>query len=373
MSFLAEFERHTWEGMGERIQAKGPADVERALAVTGRRSLDDFLALVSPAAGPYLERMAQLSYRLTRKRFGNTTQLYIPLYLSNECHNICTYCGFSVDNRLERRTLDRDAVMEEVREIKAHGFEHLLLVTGEAHRRVGIDYFEQVLDWVTPHFANITMEVQAMEQGEYERLIRRGLNSVLLYQETYNANTYGGYHPKGRKANMAYRLETPDRLGRAGIHRIGLGALLGLEEWRTDAGFVALHLAYLRNRYWQTKYSISLPRLRPAAGCQPPNVVVSDRDFVQLVCAYRIFDENVEISLSTRERPAFRDRLLKLGITSMSAGSKTDPGGYAMTDEALEQFEISDERSPEEVAAMIRSQGFEPVWKDWDPVLVSGP
>ena len=168
---------------------------------------------------------------------------------------------------------------------------------------------------------------------------------------------------------MAYRLETPDRLGRAGIHRIGLGALLGLEDWRTDAGFVALHLAYLRNRYWQTKYSISLPRLRPAAGCQPPNVVVSDRAFVQLICAYRIFDENVEISLSTRERPEFRDRLLKLGITSMSAGSKTDPGGYAMEDDALEQFQISDERSPVEVAAMIRAQGFEPVWKDWDPVL----
>ncbi|MDF1529582.1 MAG: 2-iminoacetate synthase ThiH, partial [Sedimenticola sp.] len=206
-------------------------------------------------------------------------------------------------------------------------------------------------------------------QADYERLIKQGLNSVLLYQETYHRDNYPQYHPKGKKRNFEYRLETPDRLGRAGIHRIGLGTLLGLEEWRTDAAFVALHLGYLERQYWQTKYSISLPRLRPAEGVQSPNVEVTDRDFVQLICAYRIYSENVEISLSTRERPEFRDHLLKLGITSMSAGSKTEPGGYAIEEEALEQFEISDERTPEEVAAMIRRQGFEPVWKDWDSVL----
>jgi len=168
---------------------------------------------------------------------------------------------------------------------------------------------------------------------------------------------------------MTYRLETPDRLGRAGIHRIGIAALLGLEDWRVDSGFVALHLGYLERHYWRTKYSISLPRLRPAAGCQSPNVTVSDRDFVQLICAYRIYNENVEISLSTRESPVLRNHLLKLGITSMSAGSKTEPGGYTVSDEALEQFEVSDERSPAQVAEMIRSQGFDPVWKDWDTVL----
>jgi 2-iminoacetate synthase len=213
------------------------------------------------------------------------------------------------------------------------------------------------------------MEVQALDQADYKRLIQKGLNSVLLYQETYHRDNYKQYHPKGKKGNFVYRLETPDRLGRAGIHRIGLGTLLGLEDWRTDAAFVALHLGYLERQYWQTKYSISLPRLRPAAGVQSPNVEVTDRDFVQLICAYRIYSENVEISLSTRERPAFRDHLLKLGITSMSAGSKTEPGGYAIEEAALEQFEISDERSPEEVAAMIHRQGFEPVWKDWDSVL----
>lgn len=369
MSFLEEFQRHSWEEMGQRIYAKTGQDVQRALYSRGRRDLDDFCALISPAAEPYLEQMAQLSYRLTRKRFGNTTQLYIPLYLSNECHNICTYCGFSVGNKIQRRTLDREQLMQEVAEIKAQGFEHILLVTGEAHRQVGVDYFEQVLDWIRPHFASITMEVQAMDQADYERLIKHGLNSVLIYQETYNSNTYKTYHPKGRKSDMAYRLETPDRLGRAGVHRIGIAALLGLEDWRADSAFVALHLGYLERSYWRTRYSISLPRLRPAAGCQSPNVLVTDRDFVQLICAYRIFNENVEISLSTRESPVLRDRLLKLGITSMSAGSRTDPGGYSLGEDALEQFQVNDERSPAEVAAMIRAQGFDPVWKDWDVVL----
>ncbi|AKH19084.1 2-iminoacetate synthase ThiH [Sedimenticola thiotaurini] len=369
MSFLSVFEQHTWEGMAERINGKQAADVERALDKPGKRDLDDFCALISPAATPYLERMAQLSYRLTRKRFGNTTQLYIPMYLSNECHNICTYCGFSVDNKLKRRTLTREQVLQEVEAIKAHRFEHLLMVTGEAHRTVGVDYLEQALEWVRPHFSSLSLEVQALDQADYERLIKKGLDSVLLYQETYHRDNYRQYHPKGKKRNFEYRLETPDRLGRAGIHRIGLGALLGLEDWRTDAAFVALHLGYLERRYWQTKYSISLPRLRPAEGVQSPNVVVTDRDFVQMICAYRIYSENVEISLSTRERPEFRDHLLKLGITSMSAGSKTEPGGYAIEEEALEQFEISDDRSVDEVVAMIRRQGFDPVWKDWDSVL----
>lgn len=355
--------------MGERIYSMREEDVVRALRKQGRRDLEDFCALISPAAEPYLEQMAQLSYRLTRKRFGNTTQLYIPLYLSNECHNICTYCGFSVNNKLQRLTLNHEQLMHEVEEIRAQGFEHILLVTGEANRNVGVDYLEQVLTWIRPHFASITMEVQALEQADYERLIRQGLNSVLIYQETYNSNSYSSYHPKGKKSNMAYRLETPDRLGRAGIHRIGIAALLGLEDWRIDSAFVALHLNYLERTYWRTRYSISLPRLRPAAGCQPPNVVVSDRDFVQLICAYRIFSENVEIALSTRESPALRDHLLKLGITSMSAGSKTEPGGYTSNEAALEQFEVNDERTPAQVAAMIRARGFDPVWKDWDMVL----
>jgi 2-iminoacetate synthase len=369
MSFLNLFQQHSWQNMTDRIYNKNETDVEIALAKKGKRDLDDFCALVSPAATPYLEAMAQQSHDLTRKRFGNTTQLYIPLYLSNECHNICTYCGFSVDNKIKRLTLNQEQIMAEVEVIKSHGFEHVLLVTGEANRTVGVDYLSQVCDWLRPHFSSISLEVQALEQADYAHLIEHGLNSVMIYQETYHQANYQQYHPKGKKRNFEYRLDTPDRLGKAGIHRIGLGALLGLEDWRVDSSFVALHLNYLQRQYWQTKYSISLPRLRPAEGFQSPNVDVSDRDFVQLITAYRIFNENVEISLSTRESQQFRDQLLKLGVTTMSAGSKTDPGGYSMANETLEQFEIDDDRTPQEVAAMIKSQGFEPVWKDWDAIL----
>lgn len=369
MSFLNLFQQHSWQSMSDRIYNKNETDVEIALAKQGKRDLDDFCTLVSPAATPYLEAMAQQSHDLTRKRFGNTTQLYIPLYLSNECHNICTYCGFSVDNKIKRLTLNQEQIMAEVDVIKSHGFEHILLVTGEANRTVGVDYLAQVCDWLRPHFSSISIEVQALEQADYAHLIEHGLNSVMIYQETYHQDNYQQYHPKGKKRNFEYRLETPDRLGKAGIHRIGLGALLGLEDWRVDSSFVALHLGYLQRQYWQTKYSISLPRLRPAEGFQSPNVEVNDRDFVQLITAYRLYNENVEISLSTRESQNFRDQLLKLGVTTMSAGSKTDPGGYTMDDETLEQFEIDDDRTPKEVAAMIKSQGFEPIWKDWDASL----
>jgi len=369
MSFLNLFQQHSWQSMTDRIYNKNETDVEIVLAKQGKRNLDDFCTLVSPAATPYLEAMAQQSHDLTRKRFGNTTQLYIPLYLSNECHNICTYCGFSVDNKIKRLTLNHEQIMAEVEEIKSHGFEHVLLVTGEANRTVGVNYLSQVCDWLRPHFSSISLEVQALEQADYAQLINHGLNSVMIYQETYHQANYLQYHPKGKKRNFEYRLDTPDRLGKAGIHRIGLGALLGLEDWRVDSSFVALHLDYLQRQYWRTKYSLSLPRLRPAEGFQSPNVVVHDQDFVQLITAYRIYNENVEISLSTRENQQFRDQLLKLGVTTMSAGSKTDPGGYTMNDNTLEQFEIDDDRTPKEVAAMIKAQGFEPVWKDWDTIL----
>lgn len=366
MSFLNLFQKYSWQGMADRIYSKKETDVEIVLSKKSQHNIDDFCTLVSPAATPYLEVMAQQSYDLTRKRFGNTTQLYIPLYLSNECHNICTYCGFSVGNKIKRLTLNHEQIMAEVEVIKSHGFEHVLLVTGEANKSVGVDYLTQVIDWIRPHFSSISIEVQALKQTEYEQLIKHSLNSVMIYQETYHQDNYQNYHPKGKKRNFEYRLETPDRLGKAGIHRIGLGALLGLEDWRVDSSFVALHLDYLQRQYWKTKYSLSLPRLRPAEGIQPPNVDVTDHNFVQLITAYRIYNENVEISLSTRESPRFRDRLLILGITTMSAGSKTDPGGYSMNNQALEQFEIDDKRTPLEVSSMIRSQGFEPIWKDWD-------
>ncbi|MBW8685976.1 2-iminoacetate synthase ThiH [Chitinophaga rhizophila] len=359
------FDQHDWDAVKASIYAKTSRDVEAALAA-GRRTLEDFKALISPAAAPYLEQMAQLSRKLTQQRFGNTMQLYIPLYLSNECQNICTYCGFSLDNKIARKTLSRDEILREVAVIKAMGYEHVLLVTGEANQTVGLDYFREAMQVIRPHFANISMEVQPMDEAEYATLKQDGLHGVLVYQETYHHADYKLHHPKGKKSNFYYRLDTPDRLGRAGVHKIGLGVLIGLEDWRTDSFFTALHLQYLERTYWQTKYSISFPRLRPCSGGLPPKVEMNDRELVQLICAYRILDQEVELSLSTRETPCFRDNVIKLGITALSAGSKTNPGGYATDLSSLEQFEISDERSPEHISGMLRSQGYEPVWKDWD-------
>lgn len=364
MSFENIFRQHHWNDVQSAIYAKTPADVEQALA-RPRRTIDDFMALVSPAAAPYLEQLAGISRQLTQKRFGKTMQLYAPVYLSNECQNICTYCGFSYDNPLRRRTLTGAEILREIAAVHALGYEHVLLVTGEAHQAVGVEYFSKTLPLFRQHFAQVSMEVQPMDRGEYERLIPLGLHSVLVYQETYHEEDYRKHHPKGKKSRFGYRLETPDRLGAAGIHKIGLGVLIGLEDWRTDSFFTALHLDYLQKTYWQTRYSISFPRLRPFSGGLAPKVNMSDRELVQLICAYRLFSEEVELSLSTRENAGFRDHLVQLGITTMSAGSKTNPGGYAVDPQSLEQFEISDERSPGEVADMIRRQGYEPVWKDW--------
>jgi 2-iminoacetate synthase len=367
-SFKDVFNALNWDEVKASIYQKTSSDVERALAAN-KRTLEDFRALISPAAAPYLEQMAGISQQLTQRRFGKVLQMYVPLYLSNECKNICTYCGFSYDNKLKRKTLSPMEIMQEVAVIKDLGYDHVLLVTGEDNETVHVDYFKKVLELIRPHFAHISMEVQPLDLDEYQQLTPYGLNTVLVYQETYHREDYKKHHPKGKKSNFAYRLETPDRLGQAGIHKMGLGVLIGLEDWRTDCFFTALHLDYLEKTYWQTKYSLSFPRLRPFSGGLEPKVEMNDRELVQLICAYRLFNEEVELSMSTRESENFRNNVVKLGITSISAGSKTNPGGYAVEPASLKQFEISDERSPEQIAEMIRSQGYEPVWKDWDNSL----
>jgi 2-iminoacetate synthase len=380
--FSEVFDKYEWGMVKQGIYGKTARDVEMALGKPVR-DLEDLKALLSPAAAPYLEEMAQMSHRITRQRFGKVIQLYIPLYLSNECQNICTYCGFSYENKIARRTLRAGEVLTEVAAIKDMGFEHVLLVSGEASQAVGVDYFVKVLDIVRSHFAHLSMEVQPLDRADYSLLMEHGLHTVLVYQETYHREDYKLHHPKGKKSNFGYRLETPDRLGEAGIYKMGLGVLIGLEDWRTDSWFTALHLRYLENRYWKTKYSLSFPRLRPYSGegdgrpgggsgqggLLQPKVEMADRELIQLICAYRLFDEEVELSLSTRESPFFRDHAVRLGITSMSAGSRTNPGGYAVDPDSLEQFEIHDGRGPDEIAAMIRRQGYDAVWKDWDAVL----
>jgi 2-iminoacetate synthase len=367
--FTEPFNTYDWNLIKQSIYSKSEADVLHALHAE-KRSLEDFKSLISPTAMPYLEQMAQLSHRLTQKRFGKTIQMYVPLYLSNECQNICTYCGFSFDNKIKRKTLTDAEILKEVEAIKILGYDHVLLVTGEANQTVGVLYLKNAIKLIRSYFSHISIEVQPLEQNEYEELVAEGLNTVLVYQETYHKEDYKLHHPKGKKSNFNYRLETPDRLGRSGVHKIGLGTLIGLEDWRTDSFFTAMHLTYLEKKYWRTKYSISFPRMRPAEGIIEPKIIMNDKELVQLISAYRIFNEEVELSISTRENENFRNNIIKLGITSMSAGSKTNPGGYAVEKESLEQFEISDERTPKEIEQLIKSNGYEAVWKDWDKALM---
>lgn len=373
-SFVHELARFEFAERGRWIREFREADVRRALgaARAGRVGLEELGALLSPAAAGFLEEMAQLSHRRTVERFGKTMQFYAPMYLSNVCANVCTYCGFSATNRLPRKVLTDAEILAEARALRGLGFDHVLLVTGESGR-VGREYLAHALRLLRPHFASLSIEVQPLSEDDYRALAAEGLSTVLVYQETYDAEAYARVHLRGPKSDMAFRLETPDRLGRAGIKKIGLGALFGLSDWRADAWFTGLHLRYLERTYWKTRYSISFPRLRPHEGPEfAAAASFAERELVQALCAFRLLSAEVELSLSTRESAAFRDRAFRLGFTSMSAGSRTNPGGYAVDPETLEQFAIDDNRSPAEVAAAVRAGGYEPVWKDWDPTYDGG-
>lgn len=364
-TFKHTLDRYAWDDVQTKIYGATDQEVQSVLG-KDNLTLQDFIVLISPAAAPYLEQMAQKTQRITQRRFGKTIQLYAPLYLSNECQNICTYCGFSMDNQIRRKTLNNTELLLEAMALKSMGINHILLVSGEANKNVEINYFLNAIQLLKPHFVQISIEVQPLEEEEYQRLQAAGVYAILVYQETYHRDVYKQYHPKGKKSNFDYRLDTPDRVGRAGIHKIGLGVLLGLEDWRVDSFFTALHIDYLQKQYWQTRYSISFPRLRPAAGSAEPNFHLSDKHLLQLICAYRLWNENLEISISTRENETFRDNIIPIGVTTMSAASKTNPGGYVVDPQALEQFEVSDDRDMETIKRQIRKMGYSPVMKDWD-------
>ncbi|HVE47486.1 MAG TPA: 2-iminoacetate synthase ThiH [Acidimicrobiales bacterium] len=340
-------------------------DVERALSAP-RRGLSDFAVLLSPAAAHRIEDMAQLAHEATVRRFGRTVHLFAPLYLSNECVSTCTYCGFSAGNEVPRRTLAPDEVLAEARELVDRGFRHLLLVAGEHARIVGKDYIVDCVAALAPLVPSLSLEVQVWDTATYRRLVDAGCDGLVVYQETYDRATYGEVHLRGKKRNYDWRLSAPDRGAEAGMRRLGIGALLGLHpDWRTDALALATHARALSRRWWRCEVTLSLPRLRPAAGGFEPTGPLGDRDFVQLLCALRLLLPDAGLVLSTRETAQFRDALLPLGVTHLSAGSQTDPGGYADASGAQQQFEVADTRSPAEVATVLRRAGYDPVWKDW--------
>jgi 2-iminoacetate synthase len=363
MSFYEQWLQLDWHELQRTIQAATAADVERALTAD-RPTILDFAALISVAAEPFLPQMAAQAERLTRQRFGQGVSMYLPLYLTNLCANDCSYCGFSMSNKLKRKVLDEAEARAECEVIRQMGYESLLLVTGEHESKGGMAYFRRMLPVVKPYAAYLMMEVQPLATEEYRELIDLGLDAVMVYQETYHQPTYDQHHLRGKKQDMRWRMETPDRLGAAGIDKIGLGALLGLADWRTDSLMLAYHLSYLRKHYWQSRYSMSFPRLRPCTGGFNPDHPMSDRQLVQLICAWRLLDPELELSLSTRESAEFRNGVIPLGITSVSAGSSTQPGGYLRPQQELEQFAIHDDRSASRVADAIRDSGLEVIWRE---------
>jgi 2-iminoacetate synthase len=361
----------------------------------------DFATLLSPAAGDLLEPLCRRSQGLTQQRFGKVIRLFAPLYLSNECINNCKYCGFSRDNPILRVTLSVDDVAREARALAGHGFRNLLLVAGEHPKFVSNGYLADCVRSLHEFVPGISLEIGPMEVEDYRPLAQAGAEGLVVYQETYDRGTYAEMHTAGPKRNFDWRLETAERAYAAGFRRLGIGALYGLADWRYEALCVAAHARYLLKACWKAQITISLPRLRPCAGEFEPLTHMTDRELVQLVCAFRLFLPDVGLVLSTREPAKLRDGLIPLGITMMSAGSHTEPGGYTgaardrihrtergrivelasgssewappanRTTNATGQFEIADVRSPREISELIRRLGYEPVWKDWDAALTA--
>ena len=349
----------------EQILSSSAEDVRRSLRTSHLNSAD-LAALLSPAADDHLEAMARRSAEITALRFGRTTQIYAPLYLSSFCTNRCSYCGFSADNRIERRLLTLAEAEAEAMLLHRRGFNHILLVSGEAPARLGMDYLEKLALLLRPRFAAISIEVQPLATGEYARLFAAGITSVAIYQETYDRDTYAKVHLSGQKCDFDFRLDTPARAAAAGMREVGIGALLGLSDWRAEGLALGMHLAWLRKNFWRTGLTVSFPRLRPAAGEFQPLCTVAEKDLSHLVFALRLFDPDVGIILSTREEARYRNGMIGLGPTRYSAGSCTAPGGYSNPEISGEQFAIGDHRTIDEVCAAIKLKGFDPVRKDWD-------
>ena len=400
MSFVSEFNSLPLAALAKRSATLGSAAAREAMA-KAKVSLADFAALISPAAGELLEHMGRRAHAMTQQRFGKVIRLFAPLYLSNECINNCKYCGFSRDNPILRVTLTLDEMRREAGALHEQGFRNILLVAGEHPKFVSGNYLRDCIAELHAEWPGISLEVGPMETEEYRPLVQAGADGLVVYQETYDRAIYDDMHTAGPKKNFDWRLETPERAYTAGFRRLGIGALYGLADWRYEALCVAAHADFLLRNCWKAYVTISLPRLRPCAGEFQPLTHMTDRDLAQLICAFRLMFPDVGLVLSTREQPKLRDGLIPLGITMISAGSHTEPGGYTgagkenihhtergrivelasgssewapqenRATNATGQFEIADERSPQEVAELLRKLGYEPVWKDWDSALTA--
>ncbi len=353
--------------------------------------------LLDERTGGSLEALARQSQQATRRHFGRTMRLFAPLYLSNECVNNCSYCGFSRDAKILRTTLSVGQVEREARHLHGLGFRNLLLVAGEHPKFVSDGYLQSCIDALKSLIPTLAIEVGPMEDDQYAEIVAHGAEGLVVYQETYDREIYQTLHTAGPKKNFDWRLDCPERAYAGGFRRIGIGALFGLADWKHEALALCAHLEYLLKHCWKSQLTVAFPRMRPYAGnyeyAPDPALLLADRSLVRLIAVFRMLFPQVGIVLSTREPAHLRDALATLGVTHMSAGARTEPGGYTGAgsedlhltikgrrveleqksgcEKATEQFRIHDTRSVAEIADMLRGQRLDPVWKDWDEALLA--
>lgn len=366
MSFYDVVETYESFDFKTYFDAVSDAQIEESLTKE-KPNWRDLLNFLSPRAQNFLEPMARKARQLTIQYFGRTIQLYIPLYISNYCTNECVYCGFNRVNRIRRKKLTLEEIAAEAEAISKTEMKHILVLTGEAREVTPMDYIEAAIGIIKKRFASVSIEMFPMETDEYRRLKAAGVDGLTVYQEVYDREIYRKVHPAGKKADYRYRLDTPERGAQAGIRMINIAPLFGLGDQRREAFLAGLHAKYLDDNYLDTEISLSLPRMNAAEGGFTPTHPVDDKSFVQFILAYRLFLPRSGITVSTRESAALRDRLMFLGVTRMSAGSRTDVGGYTEPRAcSTAQFEINDDRDVADIIQAIRDRGFQPVFKDWE-------
>ena len=370
MSFYRKLQEYKDFDFDGYLKSVTDNDVERILSKENINELE-FLSLLSDKASDHLEKMAIKARSISLKNFGSTVLIYTPMYLANFCENKCIYCGYNMENHIKRKKLTLEEVEKEAKAIYDMGIRHILILTGESRAKSPVSYIKDCVNILKKYFSSISIEVYALEEEEYKELVEAGVDGLTIYQEVYNEDVYKTVHIKGPKRDFRYRLEAPERACKAGIRSLGVGALLGLHHVKSEAFFSALQAYYIQQNYPHVELCMSLPRIRPHVGVPIKIHDVEDKDIVQIMLAYKLFLKRAGINITTRERAKFRDNLMPMGITKISAGVSTEVGGHVTENKGEAQFDIADSRSVEEVKAMIKEKGFNPVFKDWQRGCIS--
>jgi len=364
-SFLSEIQRFDEEKFERALEVSTDETVKYVLS---KRviELEDMAVLLSEPAGLCLEEMAQRAHQKRTQHFGKAVVLYTPLYLGNHCVNGCTYCGYNVHNKIDRHILSTEDIEKEAKAIAATGLKHILVLTGESAHHTPVSYIVEAVKILKKYFQSISIEIYPLTTDEYKEVIEAGVDGLTIYQEVYNPKIYDEVHVSGPKKDYKFRLEAAERAALGGIRSVNVGALLGLDDWRLEAFKTAWHAQYLQKKYPELELAVSLPRIRPCVGGFEVDHPVDDKAFVQIMLAIGCLLPSVGITISTREQAEFRNNLVQLGATKLSAGVSTSVGGHSKDEEASDaQFEISDTRTVEEMRSFLLSIGYQPVFKDW--------